>query len=58
MHESMFWTNFAGLLTAILFAFGAGHMFEGIAFCKRHPEARGASCACPRSPTLARARRP
>ena len=34
----MFWTNFAGLLTAVACAFGAGHMFEGIAFCTRHPE--------------------
>jgi len=38
MHESMFWTNFSGFLMATGLAVATGQLFEGIAFCSRHPE--------------------
>jgi len=38
MHESMFWTNFAGLLMAIVLAALTGHLQQGVPFCMRNPE--------------------
>jgi len=42
MHESMFWTNISGFLTAVVLAFATGQMFDGIAFCMRNPEVMNA----------------
>ena len=38
MHESMFWTNFSGVLVAAGLALATGQLVEGWAFCQRHPE--------------------
>ena len=40
MHESMFWTNLSGFLTAVALAFATNQMFDGVAFCMRNPEVR------------------
>ena len=38
MHESMFWTNFSGVMVAFGLAVVTGHLTNGVAFCMRNPE--------------------
>merc|ERR1719327_1943284 len=38
MHESMLWTNASGCIVAAGLGLLTGQLFEGIAFCTRHPE--------------------
>ena len=38
MHESMFYTNVSGCLVAVVLAFFAGHLTEGVAFCLQYPD--------------------
>lgn len=38
MHESMFYTNLSGFLTALVLAAGMGQLQGGYEFCAKHPE--------------------
>mmetsp|Transcript_34786 Transcript_34786/g.69317 ORF Transcript_34786/g.69317 Transcript_34786/m.69317 type:complete len:358 (-) Transcript_34786:524-1597(-) len=38
MHESMFWTNLAGFIMAVVLAGCTGQLTDGFSFCTRNPE--------------------
>jgi len=38
MHESMLYTNLSGCIVAVVLAFAAGQLTDGVAFCLKYPE--------------------